>query len=143
MLLTFYYFYINRFMVVSVLVYCILRQSYKQREKRCILHENTMNVIYLYTDVPRRVDKTSEACSVFQLEQKVSINYSSIRNRYRVKRAGLVKNRSVSVASSKLDRVVCWSVDMTFDLSAPVNLFWCDCVLLLINVTGNMPNVYA
>jgi hypothetical protein len=105
--------------------------------------KNTMSVIYLHTAVPRRVDKTSEACSVFQLEQKKSISYSSIRNRYRVKRAGLVKNRSVSVASSKLDGVVCWSVDMTFDFSAPVNLVWCDCVLLLRSVTGNMPNIYA
>ena len=32
--------------------------------------KNTMNVIYLHTAVPRRVDKTWEACSVFQLEQK-------------------------------------------------------------------------
>jgi len=29
-----------------------------------------MNVIYLHTAVPWRVDKTSEACSVLQLEQK-------------------------------------------------------------------------
>jgi hypothetical protein len=69
-----------------------------------------------------------------------------------VKRAGL-KNRSVSVASSKLDGVVCWSVDMTFDLSAPVNLVWCDCVfcsevLLEICLTfthgkyADMPVVY-
>ena len=54
-----------------------------------------------------------------------------------------MKNRSVSVTSSKLDGVVCWSVDMTFDFSAPVNLVWCDCVLLLRSVTGNMPNIYA
>ena len=59
-----------------------------------------------------------------------------------MKRAGL-KNRSVSVASSKLDGVVCWSVDMTFHFNAPVNLVSCDCVLLLTSVTGNMPNIYA
>jgi hypothetical protein len=77
------------------------RVSRENKSVSCM--KNTMNVVYLHTAVPRRVDKTSEACSVFQLQQqqqqKISISYSSIRNRYRVKRAGLVKNRSVSVAS--------------------------------------------
>jgi len=32
--------------------------------------KNTMSVIYLHTAARRRVGETSEACSVFQLEQK-------------------------------------------------------------------------
>lgn len=52
-------------------------------------------------------------------------------------------NLNFSVASSELDGVDCWCVDMTFSFSVPVNLGWCVCVLLVRSATGNMHNIYV